>query len=371
LNGDTHPDLAVVGGSSGDITTLLGDGQGNFVVKATNVTVGGLPFSLAAGDFNDDGIPDLVTANFSASTVSVLQGNGDGTFQPAVDFWSGDATMSAAVGDFNDDGRVDVVAGRLRNDHLALLLNDSPQRGDGVVIKRDIPYGSLTHPTNDPFAAHHTLDVYTPPPGTGSFAGRGRPYPVVLFAHGGFGITCDKSMVSYLMRSLALEGIVAVSTDYRLGLGLAEDQTKDVAQAFRWTYENVGSRNYGGDPNNIFVSGTSAGANLVAKFATEKAYDDQKNIRGLVTLGSLLAEPGNADVLPPSLLLNGDESLEIALTPTSATFSAHAKRRGAESDHVIVAGRDHLTLVSDIALPGDPGRVHMLNFMRNNYRRPG
>jgi hypothetical protein len=45
--------------------------------------------------------------------------------------------------------------------------------------------------------------------------------------------------VSYLMRTLALEGIVAISTNYRIGQP-AEDLTNDCAQAFRWTRDNVG-----------------------------------------------------------------------------------------------------------------------------------
>lgn len=40
---------------------------------------------------------------------------------------------------------------------------------------------------------------------------------MVFFAHGGGGVGGDKTMVSYLMRSLGREGIVGVSTDYRLG----------------------------------------------------------------------------------------------------------------------------------------------------------
>jgi acetyl esterase/lipase len=370
LNSDTHPDLAVLGATSGDVTTLLGDSEGHFVVKATNVTVGAMPFALAAGDFNDDTVLDLVTANWMSSTVSVLQGEGDGRFEPALDFWSGDATSSAAVGDFNDDGLLDIVAARLRNDHLALFVNESPKRGDGVVIKRDIPYGSITHPTNDPFAAHHTLDVYTPPPGTASFAGKGRPYPVVLFAHGGGGITGDKSLVSYLMRSLALKGLVGVSIDYRLSLPAdGKAQTQDVVQAFRWVRDNVASTEYRGDPNNIFVSGTSAGGALMTQLATKEGYRaEQKNVRGLVLVsaGDMLTHPSAEQ--PPSLLLNGNQGGELISIHHSVVFSqrSSAPPIGKESTHVIVPGRDHVTLLSNLAMTDDLGRVHILDFMRRH-----
>lgn len=367
LDHDSEPDLAVLDSSSGDITSLLGDGKGGFVVVATNVTVGALPRSLATGDFNGDGLLDLVTASFMASTVSVLAGEGDGTFQPAIDFWAGDAPTSAATGDFNSDGRVDVVAGRTRTDHLALLLNDGPRRGDGVVIARDISYGSPTHPTNDPFAAHHTLDVYLPPEGTPSFAGGGRPYPVVFFVHGGGGISGDKSMVSYLMRSLARQGLVAVSTNYRLGRDLGVDQVKDVAQAFRWTRDNVSSSDYGGDPNNMFVFGYSAGASAGSVLATDLAYqDERKSIRALVMAGSAQRDPGTAPNQPPSLVLNGTEGMEQVTLVLSTAFSTQSKARGADSRQVIVPGRDHLTIISDMALPGDPARVEILSFLRSH-----
>ena len=373
LNGDSHPDLAVAGNGSGDISSLLGDQDGHFVLEARNVTVGPTPRSVHAGDLNRDGIQDLVTGNFTSSTVSVLEGIGDGTFQPAVEFWSGDATTSAAIGHFDGDGRLDVVAGRLRNDHLALMLNDSPQPGDGVVIRRDIPFGSPTHANYDPWAEDHTLDVYSPPRGTDSFTGAGRPYPVVFFVHGGAGVGGDKSMTSYLLRSLAREGIVSVSTNYRLGLGASvEDQTKDVAHAFRWVHENIGSRAYGGDRNNIFVFSHSHGSLLAAKLGTESTWiAEQEHIRGLVLVSFCFDVVKPTPTQRPALLMAGDEGFDGAVCKRhSETFANDSKAIGEEAEHVTIAGRDHMTVLSDIALNGDPGRVAMLKFMQERLGEP-
>src|SRR5262245_60987657 len=44
---------------------------------------GGSPFSVAVGDFNNDGRADYAVANARDNTVSVFLGNGDGTFSPA------------------------------------------------------------------------------------------------------------------------------------------------------------------------------------------------------------------------------------------------------------------------------------------------
>lgn len=366
LDPDSTLDLAVLGAASGDITTLLGAGDGEFRVAARNVTVGAIPRALAAADFDDDGALDLATANFTSSTVSVLAGRGDGRFLPATEFWSGDATTGVAVGDFSGDGVDDVVAGRLRDDHLALLVNDSPQKGDGVRIERDIAFGR----SDDPLAAHRTLDVFAPPKGTPSFAGDGRAYPVLFFAHGGGGISGDKSMVGYLMRSLAREGLVAVSANYRLGNGLAAAQAQDVADAFDWVRNHVASRRFGGDPGNMVIFGHSAGAGLVAVLATDKRYAvQQQHVRGLLVAGLGPGNaPGSSVPLPPALLVNGDEGVEPVMGASSADFAAAYRNRGGSAKHVFVAGRDHMTILSDLAVDADPGRAHVLGFLREHMR---
>jgi len=371
LNGDQHLDLAVLNSASADVTILMGDGQGYFASKPAVTTGAGV--SVAVGDFNDDGIPDLVTANFFSSTVSVLQGNRDGTFQPAVEFWAGNAPTGVAVGHFDSDHRVDVVAGRLRTDQLSLLLNDSPQPGDGVGIDRDIPYGSLpTDPTPDPLAAHHKLDVYSPPEGTASFAGEGQPYPVVFFVHGGGGTTGDKSAVSYLMRSLARQGIVAVSINYRLTNSPAAnpDQIRDAAHAFAWASDHVSAN--GGDPNNIFAFGHSSGATLLGSLGTESTWLTAerlhlRDIRGVVQVGGGTGGTGspqtNEPGRPPSLLLTGTEGQELAATATTGAFYAASSAAGAEVQWEKIPGRDHFTLLADMALADDPARQFMLDFI--------
>jgi dienelactone hydrolase len=375
FNGDLHPDLAVMSNVSGDLTTLLGDRRGRFVVAANNVTVGGQPRALAVGDFNDDSIGDLVAANWHGSTVSVLQGNvdrngnGDGTFQPAVDFWSGDATTSVAVGDFDGDRRLDLVAARLQDDELALLRNDSPKRGDGVVITRDISYISPRHRGDDFFAAHHALDVYEPPAGTPSLNGRGRPYPVAIFVHGGAGVSGDKTMSTYLMRSLALEGIVVVAIDYRLAdtprdPAGGDAQTGDVQQAFRWVREHIGSSAYGGDPERIFVFGHSAGAFLTAKFGTEPdTWTEQKHIRGFVLVSYCGQDVAPTATQRVSLLIAGER--EAGCDVHMSLWVQRAEAAGAQSDHLVVPNRDHMTILADMALAGDPAREAMLDFMRD------
>src|ERR1019366_2323977 len=71
--------------------------------------------SLAVADVNGDGYPDLIVAHASchdcsSGEVSVLLGKGDGTFQAPVSYSSGGyGADSVAVADVNGDGHLDIV----------------------------------------------------------------------------------------------------------------------------------------------------------------------------------------------------------------------------------------------------------------------
>jgi hypothetical protein len=365
-NNDTHVDLAVLDNQSGDVTTLTNDSTGRFAVKQVNRSVGALARSLKVADFNHDGVADLATATYLMSTVSVLQGRGDGTFEPAADFWAGDGPTSVAVGDFDGSGRSDIVTGRVGDDTLALLVNESPQPSDGVVATRDIPYVPAA---GDPTAAHHTLDVWTPSQATPSFAGRGKKYPVVVFAHGGSGISGDKTMVAYLMRSLARAGVVGVSIDYRLDgpAHYADTQAEDYAAAFRWVRANIGAARFGGDPDNIVVAGTSQGSATAARFANAPTYaKEHQHIRGLFVVG--VAPHCAAEVVagltpPPSLAVSGDTDGEAGSDDNGRECIEVVHARGAYGEFVEVPHRDHFTVVSNLARPTDLGRAALLRFL--------
>jgi hypothetical protein len=371
LNRDGHLDLAVIGGAAGDITTIAGASDGYFRRLQRSVTAGGQPRSVAAADFDRDGITDIVTASFGSSTVSVFRGKGDGTVEPGVDFWAGDSSTSVAVGDFGGDEEIDLAVGRLRTDKLSVLVN-APGKGDGVSITRDVLYTS----TPDPVVAfHNTLDVYVPPPGTRSFAGAGKPYPVVLFAHGGGGATCAKNMVGYLMRSLARRGIVAVTMNYRLGTPVADapKQIENYASAVEWVHANIGGPRFGGDPDTIFASGTSSGGILALAFGTDDAYATKRAmIAGIAITGQPVPWPStklaDAKSLPPMLLLFGDEGGDLRNFPPAAAYAQAVEQLGGSARALSIPGRDHLSLVSNLAVDGDLGRTALLDFIRSRLR---
>ena len=62
----------------------LGNGDGTFHSPGPpEVGVGDHPTSATVADFDHDGKPDLAVTNQFSGNVSILLGNGDGTFHPA------------------------------------------------------------------------------------------------------------------------------------------------------------------------------------------------------------------------------------------------------------------------------------------------
>jgi hypothetical protein len=116
LNGDGHPDVVVANSWSNSVSVLMGNGDGTFRTPVVYSSGGLFSDSIAVGDLNGDGKPDLVVANFDQNSndanggVSVLLGNGDGTFQAPTSFSSGEYdAMSIAIADVNGDGHLDLI----------------------------------------------------------------------------------------------------------------------------------------------------------------------------------------------------------------------------------------------------------------------
>lgn len=120
FNGDGEVDLAIsncLGGCPfGQVTILLGNGDGSFTPALASPATGSVPFSIALADLNGDGILDLIVANECnngclSGSITVLMGNGDGTFTALPILGLESKPQGLSVGDFNGDGKLDVIVG--------------------------------------------------------------------------------------------------------------------------------------------------------------------------------------------------------------------------------------------------------------------
>ncbi len=140
LNGDGHPDVAVVSRIESKLTLLLNDGHGAFTIT-DDYDIPGSDIGVRIADFDGDGKPDVVTGG-----VVVMINNGDGTLADGVDYDAG-SMRRLEVGDVNNDGYPDIAVTNRGANSVSLLLNN----GDGTFAPKAV------YPTGA-FANHVIID---------------------------------------------------------------------------------------------------------------------------------------------------------------------------------------------------------------------
>ena len=139
---------------------------------------------------------------------------------------------------------------------LAILLLTSTVFAAEPHIQRDVPYAE---PKNE----RQMLDVYSP--------AEGKNHPIVVWIHGGGWRAGSKAGMQNKPQAFVDKGVVFVSTTYRFVPNVTvKEMTGDVAKAIRWAHDHA--KEFGGDPDTIFVMGHSAGAHLAALVCTDDSY---------------------------------------------------------------------------------------------------
>ncbi|RME26918.1 MAG: VCBS repeat-containing protein [Deltaproteobacteria bacterium] len=131
FDGDAILDIAAVGYLSKKLSIFLGDGangvgDGSFTPGQTYNFLSG-PQDLAVADFDSDGKMDIAVVLYSAAsagTVTMFRGNGDGSFSRGNAYDAGVGATSIAAGDFNEDGLLDVAVANLSDNTVSVLLAD-------------------------------------------------------------------------------------------------------------------------------------------------------------------------------------------------------------------------------------------------------
>lgn len=124
LNNDGYPDLITANTTDGTISVLMNkaDGSGTFQ-PAVSYPVGNLPYQLAVGDLNGDGIPDIAVADYGANTVTILYGSTSGTFGNPQTLSTCTNPYGVAIGDFRHSGQNDVAVTCFHTAQLEVFLN--------------------------------------------------------------------------------------------------------------------------------------------------------------------------------------------------------------------------------------------------------
>ena len=162
---------------------------------------------------------------------------------------------------------------------FALILGTTPASSQ-LVTARDVDYRSEV----DFADGKDRLDIYMP--------AEAEAAPVIVFFHGGGLRGGDKESGSSLAERFVPSGVGIVSANYRLSPDVMHPaHIEDAAAAFAWVVKNV--KRYGGDPDNVYVAGQSAGAYLAALLAIDASHLarhglEVSSIRGTIPISPFL-----------------------------------------------------------------------------------
>lgn len=186
------------------------------------------------------------------------------------------------------------------------LLAAAPKAG--VEVTRGVAYG--VHP-------RQILDVYR--------RGSATNVPVVLFVHGGAFVRGNKDVTEEVYANVcyyfARHGYLAVNVEYRLAPeSRFPGGVEDLAGAVAWAKRNA--RDFGGDPERLFLAGHSAGSTHVAGYAWDPNLPTRRDaaVRGIVLISGRLRvdnRPDNPNAAGVRAYFGDDESKYEAQSPVT------------------------------------------------------
>ncbi len=259
---------------------------------------------------------------------------------------------------------------------LGLVVACSGQRilngfvtDDGYKVVKDLAYGA---------GPRQKMDIYIPdhPSADGC---------TILFFYGGRWEGGEKGLYKFAGQAFSSKGCVTAIADYRVYPEVKYPVfVQDSAAAFVWLHAHA--KEYGGNPDKLFLAGHSAGAYDAAMVAVHPRYLKEAGgqrswIRGVVGISGpydflpftdkdiidifspekdvatqpiTYAAPG----LPPMLLIHGDNDTEV-YPKNTRNFAAKLKAAGSPVQTIIYPDARHEAMVLSL-LNGFRGKIPLL-----------
>jgi acetyl esterase/lipase len=275
---------------------------------------------------------------------------------------------------------------------IALAMPPGARAADtaGVRVVRDVVYLPDANYADN----KDKLDLYLPEGRTN--------VPVIVSYYGGALMAGDKNQQAFIGQRFAAAGFATAVVNYRLSPGVTHPaHVQDAAASFAWVKRNIAK--YGGNPDQVFVIGHSAGAYLVALLGTDERYVaahrlSLRDIRGVVPVSAFYwvertgvapdrdksvwgtdknvwidASPAHhlTKDAPPMLVLYADGDDEWRRQQNVEMAQVLKGAGAAHVDVAQIASRSHNTIWSKVAEPNDETAGRIIQFVRANTSARG
>lgn len=235
------------------------------------------------------------------------------------------------------------------------------------------------------------------------FAPKGaKDLPVLIFIHGGSWKSGNKEIYDFLGSRMARKEVVTVIIDYPLAPAY-QIQSMELAavQSVVWTRKNI--EKFGGDPDQIFISGHSAGGHLAALVGIKESNflnpEIKNSLKGAILidpagldmywflqetkgteegnkyLGAFTEDPDVWKAASPIYFLDG-EKLPILIMEGEKTypgirltvdrFRKEAEVKGVSLDYEFYKKKKHIPMITQFFWTGNRGYKEVLEFMEEN-----
>ena len=205
--------------------------------------------------------------------------------------------------------------------------------------------------------------------------------PIHIFFHGGYWHSLTSRDFAFVAEGLVRNGITAVLVNYALCPSVSIDEiVRQSRAAAAWTYRNA--EDFGGNPEQITVSGHSAGGHLTGMLLStdwEKNYGLPPNlIKGFLPVSGLFdLKPFPFSWLQPKLLLTSEQVLRnspVFLKPMysphvmvavgsdesyefqrqSKNYTIFLQKHGVPAEYLSMPGKNHFNIIHDFLGDGGP-----------------